>query len=473
MEYVSKLADDLRDELEILNIIGEGVSSRAYLVLWKGEKKVLKVSKKSIGDYRREGNSSPLEYDVLTRFKHPYLMEIEHIYANLKYNGVAILLPYYTKTYNDCIEGGLFTVIEKLNICYKIAEVSKFLFENGILHLDIKPDNILIDKGGNPILSDFDIAIKIDSTESMVSLERDVIALQIRPYELLVRNTNLIGEHTLVFQLGYLIYMSFISKLFSPQNRNHMKKHVEDNYNEINIKTTIKKLLSESITDLQILDLIVDLLSNMITPIARKRYNLKEVFSHPLWDHIKKEESKGYVIEPETPKYIECSNSVNRLFNHMLSYSTKYFTGYNLHGDILFSAIDLLYRTVYLVSGKSNKCIISLEIACCFLAWKLYVGYVNPERLKVDDFIISNPYSLLCNISNIDVLTSENEIITKLEGKLCRTFIYNSVLDGNFIQIINDLILDYEKYILFKPERINCSNRKNLWELLFLKKIKI
>ena len=473
MEYVSKLANELKSELDIVSKIGEGVSSRVYLVIHNKEKKVLKVSKKSLADYYREGNSCPLEYDILTRFKHKYLLEVEHIYAKLRYNGVVLLMPCYPMNYANYIENSINNPLEKLTICYKIMEASKFLFNNGILHLDIKPDNILLDKDNNPVLADFDIAVKIDSTKSMISLERDVIALQIRPYELLVRNNNLIGEHTLVHKLGYLIYMSFMTKLYNPPNRQHMKKYVEDNYNEIEIKNTILKTIGEDIKDKKILNLVVDLLCNTITPIVGKRYSLEKMFDHPLWNLIYKEEVKGNVIEPEAPEYIECNNSINRIFNHNLIYYEKHFMCYDLPSNILFQAIDLFYRSIHLIEDKRNKNIISLEIACTFIAWKLFSGYMIQERLKVDDFILANPYSLLANISDIDILNTENEIITHLKGQLCRTFIYESLTDENTFHILNNVLFDYEKYKSFTVNRVENSRRKNLHRLLLLKEIKI
>jgi hypothetical protein len=50
MEYVSKIVTDLDSELKIISLIGEGVSSRAYSVLYEGEKKSLKNNQKV---YRR------------------------------------------------------------------------------------------------------------------------------------------------------------------------------------------------------------------------------------------------------------------------------------------------------------------------------------------------------------------------------------------------------------------------------------
>jgi serine/threonine protein kinase len=436
----------------------------------KVKKKVLKITKKSIGDYYREGNTSPLEYDILSRYRHPYLLKLDKIYTNIRYNGVALLLPYYPTNYGNYIEDKNPTTITKLSICYKIMEVSDFLFKNGILHLDIKPDNILIDEKDNPILADFDIAIKVDSTKSMISLARDVIALQIRPYELLVKNSNLIGEHTLVHQLGYLIYMSFSNRLFYPQNRQKMKKYIEDNFNENNIKDTINKTIE---CEISLRANLVDLLCNTITPIAAKRFTMKELFSHPIWNIIHKEEVKGCVIEPVVTNYIRCDNSINRIYNHLISYYAKYFTGYNLPVDILFASIDLLYRTVHLVSNSENKNIISLEIAIIFICWKLYSGYVDPNKLCIDDFILTNPYSLLSNISNVDVLNWENKIILNLEGQLCRTYIYNSISKHELSHAINTILFDFDKYISFVAERLDETNRPGLCQTLLYKKITI
>lgn len=56
------------------------------------------------------------------------------------------------------VEGGTLTPQEVSHIIDRVADALTFAHENGVLHLDIKPSNILIDHSGNPRLCDFGMA---------------------------------------------------------------------------------------------------------------------------------------------------------------------------------------------------------------------------------------------------------------------------------------------------------------------------
>jgi serine/threonine protein kinase len=53
---------------------------------------------------------------------------------------------------------------EAIQILEPIAEALAFVHKKGVVHRDIKPANILVDEHGSPILTDFGIAVRDDST---------------------------------------------------------------------------------------------------------------------------------------------------------------------------------------------------------------------------------------------------------------------------------------------------------------------
>ena len=56
----------------------------------------------------------------------------------------------------------------------KVARTVHYAHEHGILHRDIKPGNILLDKNGEPHLADFGLA-RLVETESTLTRTKDLM----------------------------------------------------------------------------------------------------------------------------------------------------------------------------------------------------------------------------------------------------------------------------------------------------------
>src|SRR5207244_7661929 len=75
----------------------------------------------------------------------------------------------------DTVLGGKpMPVRQAAELLVKIARTVQFAHEHGILHRDIKPGNILLDKKGEPHLTDFGLARLVEQ-ESTVTNSLDVL----------------------------------------------------------------------------------------------------------------------------------------------------------------------------------------------------------------------------------------------------------------------------------------------------------
>lgn len=96
------------------------------------------------------------EAKVLTKLRHPNIVEVLNffeanstVYLVMTYDYGRILGGYLKEKGGGLSEHFLLTVFPALLSCLKV------IHERGLLHLDIKPQNILIRPGGDPLLLDF------------------------------------------------------------------------------------------------------------------------------------------------------------------------------------------------------------------------------------------------------------------------------------------------------------------------------
>lgn len=109
------------------------------------------------------------EAKILSEVHHPHIVNVLEVFEE---NGTAYIameyIPGYSLKYSMDKEGVL-SEKRALKFIHQIGEALQFVHEKNILHLDIKPSNILIDGGGKARLIDFGVSKRYDIEQQETS----------------------------------------------------------------------------------------------------------------------------------------------------------------------------------------------------------------------------------------------------------------------------------------------------------------
>lgn len=145
------------------------------------------------------------EYAELLSLSHPNLLAVRHFDVWQGYPYLVMSYCHGGSLYQKLLEEGPLTEKEIARLLMQISGSLEFLHEKNILHRDIKPDNILIDKQGNYLLSDFGISTQLRHVLRKSSSIDKVLSLAYAPPERFgsVQESRKEGD---VFALGVLLY---------------------------------------------------------------------------------------------------------------------------------------------------------------------------------------------------------------------------------------------------------------------------
>jgi len=194
----------------ILRRIGQGGMGTIYLARdAAGREVALKrllpgVSEDSRERFRREA-------EAIARLKHPGIVAIHDVGLDPETR-----LPFYTMDYvagRDLSEvKGDLTREALLELLVKVARGLHYAHEQGILHRDVKPQNILVDESGEPRLADFGLAR--DLARSTLTEDGDLVGtpLFMAP-EQLAGESERIDHRSDIYALGVLLYEALTGSL--------------------------------------------------------------------------------------------------------------------------------------------------------------------------------------------------------------------------------------------------------------------
>lgn len=101
------------------------------------------------------------EVSILRQIDHPHILKAEKLIASTRNEGHRVIMPFVEGVTLANLVATRGRVDEKLaaRIAYQLLKTISYLHKNGIVHRDVKPDNVLIDPAFQSItLVDFGVA---------------------------------------------------------------------------------------------------------------------------------------------------------------------------------------------------------------------------------------------------------------------------------------------------------------------------
>jgi tRNA A-37 threonylcarbamoyl transferase component Bud32 len=142
------------------------------------------------------------EARVIANLEHPGIIPIYDFGAH---DGVSYLVMRYLQagTVKDILERGRLPLADAAKLTNEIAAALDYAHSQGIIHRDVKPSNILVDKQGNAYLTDFGIAKVLEGTSELTGSAMLGTPAYMAPEQTLSKPVT---PQTDVYSLGVMLY---------------------------------------------------------------------------------------------------------------------------------------------------------------------------------------------------------------------------------------------------------------------------
>src|SRR5215831_302007 len=194
-------------DYELLEQIGRGGQGVVFRARQKSLNRIVALKVIGLGHWATKAHLKRfrLEAEAAARLEHPGIVPIHEV-------GERDGSCYFSM---KLVEGGqldevarreLMPIRRAVKLIAKVARTVHYAHEHGILHRDIKPGNILLDKNGEPHLTDFGLARLVEA-ESTVTGTLEVLGTpSYMAPEQAAGETTKLGRATDVYGLGAVLY---------------------------------------------------------------------------------------------------------------------------------------------------------------------------------------------------------------------------------------------------------------------------
>lgn len=271
------------------------------------------------------------EARILYSVKHPNIAEMQ--YASENENNVYLSMPYYHKgSLQDVYTNYSLTIRKMLQYAINFLSGLHFVHTKGLLHLDIKPGNVLINNSDIATLSDFGLTKYLNEDE--LAKFDTIYNYHISPEAC---KTNLLGKQADIYQVGMTLYRML-------NGENEFKKQVNSldprTFPNLQEKIKIGKFPDREKFLPHIPKGLKNIVIKSLEPENTKRYNSVLELLNDL-SKVDKNLDWTYTNDEENQTCVWCKTEKTKVIRIYLQKSNE---EWKIHGDQTFSK-----------SGKTQK----------------------------------------------------------------------------------------------------------------------
>ncbi|KAF7721594.1 hypothetical protein EC973_004465 [Apophysomyces ossiformis] len=284
---------------ELLDTLGVGEFGKVKLGMHMetGQQVAVKLIKKINVETDFKMDKVQREIAILHKLKHPYIVKLLHVIETEHYIGMILEYASGGELFDYILARRTLDELDARRFFAQVISSVQYMHYQGVVHRDLKLENLLLDANNNVIVTDFGFA-------NQFSLATDLMATSCgspcyAAPELVIHPGHYLGPGVDIWSCGVILYAMLCGYLPFDDDPN--------NPNSDDIQLLYKYILSSKLQFPAHVSLEAqDLITQMLVPDPQHRASLATVMSHPwLAEYADLFEKSPEMVEAEASDIIQ------------------------------------------------------------------------------------------------------------------------------------------------------------------------